>query len=638
MKRRPAVSLQATFILGAVLVITLTMAGLIGIVEHQQRVAIIDEVQQRSMVLARSLAGVSTGPLLLYNFTALEQNVARTAQEADVAYAIVLDAEGRVAASSLNPGHVGTEADDPVGRRAAATSVLLLQETALPKTGERIYEVAVPVEVQGQRWGTVRVAVSQERMEAAIAGTRRDLALLAFALLLGGAGAAALVARRIVGPIRALAAGAAAISRGDLAQRIEVQTANEIGQLARAFNHMASQLVQQRTELDVRFAELSDLKSYTDHILGSLTSGIVTLDLDGCVVTLNPAAEALTGCRLAEVRGRPCREAFAVLPDLADLLDYMRGPRPPGAVSFITLARPGAAPAQVELTAAPLRGADGRDLGVVAVLRDLTAVRQLEEQLRRSDRLAALGTLAAGLAHEIKNPLTSLLTFTRHLSRRFGDERFRQRFQNVVPRELERINGIVDSVLRLSRPARLATSTVRVPELLDQVLELYGDPIDARHLIVVREYAPVLPTIEADREQLYQAMVNLVSNAIDATPDGGTLTLRAVSGEPDEALDAPGRRRGTPRVRIEIQDTGPGIPPAQAAQVFNPFFTTKPSGTGLGLAIVHKVVEDHGGTVGLRVGPRGGTTFTVELPLTTARPVIPVPDRPKDAGLPGLLS
>ena len=142
----------------------------------------------------------------------------------------------------------------------------------------------------------------------------------------------------------------------------------------------------------------------------------------------------------------------------------------------------------MELATTPLRGAEGQALGVVAVLRDLTPVRQLEEQLRRSDRLAALGTLAAGLAHEIKNPLTSIMTFSRHLARRFDDERFRQRFQSVVPRELERINAIVDGLLRLARPARLVLAPVHLPPLLEQALELYAPQIETRQIRVRREW------------------------------------------------------------------------------------------------------------------------------------------------------
>ena len=164
--------------------------------------------------------------------------------------------------------------------------------------------------VDAQRWGTARVGLSRRRMEAEIAATRRQLVVLAVLVLAGAGLASALVARRIARPVRQLAVGAVAISRGELVQRVEPTTSDEIGQLAAAFNDMARQLHEQRSalleqrtaleaahgELRRRFAELSDLKSYTDHILDSLVNGIVTLDLEGRVVTLNGAAETLLGC------------------------------------------------------------------------------------------------------------------------------------------------------------------------------------------------------------------------------------------------------------------------------------------------------------------------------------------------------
>jgi two-component system sensor histidine kinase AtoS len=629
------VSLRTKFVLATALVTALLMVAVMLIVERRQRAAIVGEVHRRGTVLAESLAAAATGPLLLYNFTALEQSVTRLdAQTDDVTYAVVLDADGRVAAHSREPGQVGGVANDEAARRARDARAPLVQDVAAG--GQPLYDFAVPVVVDGQRWGTVRVGLSRRRMEAEIARTRRELVGLATLALVAGGLAAALVAGRIARPVRELARGATAIARGDLDVRVEAATSDEIGRLAEAFRHMAGQLGDQRrglaraeAELRRQLAELSDLQSYTDHILRSLTSGVITLDLDGRVVTVNPAAEVLTGRLAAEVAGKPCTEAFAHLPALRDVLLQTVASRAGTALAAISL-DPGAGPgrAAVELTTAPLRGAEGRLLGLLAVLRDVSAVRQLEEQLRRSDRLAAVGTLAAGLAHEIKNPLTSVLTFSRHLARRFADERFRQRFQSVVPRELERINGIVDGLLRLARPGRLTLAPVALPELLDRALELYGQQIEARRITVVREYAVGLPAIAADPEHLYQAVVNLVTNALDAMDEGGTLTVRAGWAAGPGAVAAPGPRGE--RLRLEVEDTGPGIPASDSSRVFNPFFTTKATGTGLGLAITHKIVEDHGGSITFRSGPGPGTTFTILLPPAVAPPS----DRRTDDGVP----
>lgn len=618
-------SLQGKFLWAAVLVLTLVMGAVLLVVEHRQRAAIIQEVLARGQVLARSLAATSSAPLLLYNFTALEQNVARAGAEQDVVYAIVLDADGKVAAHSRLPDRVGLVLEGPVHEQAARATTALVQETASERRDEPVYDFAVPVTIEGQRWGVVRVGLSKRHMEEEIRKTRWDLGALSAVTLLLGALAAALVASRIARPVQQLAAGVSAISRGDLNQRIEPATADEIGQLAVAFNHMAAQLFEQRSaleeahgELRQRFEELHDVKSYTDSILRSLTGGIVTVDLDGRIVTLNPAAELLTGYFAGEAAGRYCTEVFAQTPEIGELLMETLATRAGVAGVPVPFKRRNGSALEVEFSTGPLRAGEGKDLGVVGMFRDLTAVRELESQLRRSDRLAAIGTLAAGLAHEIKNPLTSLLTFSRHLERRFEDERFREKFQRVVPRELERINAIVERLLELARPTELALEPVRLPALLERVVELYDNEIDTKQVQVSREYARDLPRVQADAEALYRVFVNLIGNALDAVGRGGHIVLRA--GWSDGGALAVGRagRRGGRWLHVEIQDDGPGIAPADADRIFTPFFTSKEAGTGLGLAITHKIIEDHGGVIDFRSAPAGGTVFRMLLPLRPA--------------------
>jgi PAS domain S-box-containing protein len=320
-------SLQARFLMGSVLIFLVVMAGVIAVVEYRQRAAIIEEVLRRGEVITRDLAAISFPALLLYSFTDLEQHVDRVRANADVVYAIIVDAEGKVAAHSRRPELVGRVLSAPLDRRAVETDVLLVQETVRQSRNEGVYDFAVPVLVDAQRWGTVRVGLSKRRMEARILQTRVELAGLTVITLLVGGLAAGLVARRIARPVRELAAGAEAIARGELDQRIAPTGLGEIGQLALAFNHMAAQLLEQRsdleathTEIQARFQELADLKSYTDSVLSSITSGIVTLDLDGRVATVNPAAEILTGLFAEDIVGRYGAEVFAHTPEVAEIL------------------------------------------------------------------------------------------------------------------------------------------------------------------------------------------------------------------------------------------------------------------------------------------------------------------------------
>jgi two-component system sensor histidine kinase AtoS len=628
--RRGSWSLQVTFLWATLSVIFLLMSAVIVVVEHRQRVEIIDEVERRGEVLSRNLAALSQAPLLLYNFTALEQNVARIAAEQDVLYAIVLDADGRVAAHSGHPERVGTVLVGPVHERAAAAAAgPLTQETTLGETGAAIYDFAVPVLVDKRQWGTVRVGLSKGRMEAQILRTRIELVALTVATLVFGGLAAALVARRIARPVRQLAEGAKAISRGEMLQRIEPSGFDEISALAVSFNHMAAQLFEQRRaledahhELRRRFDELEDVKRYTENILASLTNGIVTVDLEGRVVTLNTAAEMLTGFFVGEVTGRYCTELFAQTPEIGEMLMETLASRVPVPGASLVLKRRSGASLPVEVSTAPLKGAEGKDLGVVAVLRDLTLVRELEGQLRRSDRLAALGSLAAGLAHEIKNPLTSVLTFSRHVARRFDDAHFRERFQRVVPRELERINGILERLLELARPAPATFTRIPLAPLVDRAVDLFANAIETAQVQVTRDYARDLPPVAVDEESVYRAVINVVGNALDAMPNGGRLGLRLAWAGSAEGFRSP--RPASRQIVLEVSDTGVGIRGEDADRLFNPFFTTKERGTGLGLAVTHKIIEDHGGTIDFHSVPGAGTTFRIVLPLTP--PVDDAPD------------
>jgi HAMP domain-containing protein len=299
-------------------VLAAVMGAVMAIVEHRQRVAIIREVERRGLVLARNLAAVSSGPLVLYNFTTLEQTVARVDEEVDVAYAIVVDRDGRVTAHSQRSDAVGSVIDDAAALRAMAAQTTLVQEVAGP-AGETLYDFAAPIQVDRQRWGTARVGLSRRRMEAEIRETRFQLAGMAAVTLALGGLASALVARRIARPVRRLAEGAAAIARGELDHRIDPITSDEIGQLGAAFNDMAGQLLEQRTallsqraaleaahaELRERFAELSDLKSYTDNILGSLTNGIVTSTWTGAWSRSTGSPNRCSGARWPRPAGVP---------------------------------------------------------------------------------------------------------------------------------------------------------------------------------------------------------------------------------------------------------------------------------------------------------------------------------------------
>jgi PAS domain S-box-containing protein len=492
--------------------------------------------------------------------------------------------------------------------------------------------------VDAQRWGTARVGLSRRQMEAEIADTRRQLVLLAVLVLAGAGLASALVAQRIARPVRQLAVGAVAISRGELVQRVEPTTTDEIGQLAAAFNNMARQLHEQRSalleqrsaleaahgELRRRFAELSDLKSYNDHILDSLVNGIVTLDLEGRVVTLNGAAEALLGCVAADARGRPVTEVLVHTPELVAILQAAIQWRT-GRSGTVTLPGRMGGTVPVEITTATLKGGEGQDLGVIVILRDLTAVRALEAQLRHAQKMEAVGRLAGGVAHDFNNLLTVITGRSQLLLLKLAPASPLRRDVELVEETAHRASALTRQLLAFSRKQMVQPRIVDLNEVV-RGMETMLSRLIGEDIALTTHLDRTAGCVRADPAQLEQMIVNLAVNARDAMPLGGRLTLETSYVRLDEgfARQHVGLRPG-PHVRLTVRDTGVGMDGLIKAHLFEPFFTTKGpgKGTGLGLATVYGIVTQSGGAIRVESEPGQGATFTIELPRIDAPAELP---------------
>lgn len=249
----------------------------------------------------------------------------------------------------------------------------------------------------------------------------------------------------------------------------------------------------------------------------------------------------------------------------------------------------------------------------------LAKMRDLEERLRRADRLAALGTMAAGIAHDIRNPLTSILIFSQLMSMHHDDPDVRAKFDRVVPRELERVQAVIEDMMELARPSTLNLEPTNVREVLTQSLELFESQIATQGIKVTRELDGDQPFCMADRKRLHRCLSNLIANAVQAMPEGGDLHARiSLMGGPALPNGQAGGASASPgsTIRVIIQDTGHGIPPDRLSRIFDPFYTTKEKGLGLGMAITHRIVEDHKGTIDVQSQVGIGTTFTMDFPVT----------------------
>jgi signal transduction histidine kinase len=234
--------------------------------------------------------------------------------------------------------------------------------------------------------------------------------------------------------------------------------------------------------------------------------------------------------------------------------------------------------------------------------------------MRQAERLAALGTLAAGMAHEIRNPLSSIKTFVQLLPRKIEKPAFLEKFQRTVPRELNRINALVEDLLDLARVPKYVYQSTHLKTLLEQALDATDAQLQTGHIQCRCAIADDMPTVRADANQLVRAFHNLIRNAIQAMPQGGKLHIKASFHRGDPSQAEPGTADGD-RVSAVFEDTGPGISAAELENIFNPFFTTKDKGTGLGLAITHKVITEHGGQIEVESALGEGSRFIVHLPV-----------------------
>jgi PAS domain S-box-containing protein len=365
------------------------------------------------------------------------------------------------------------------------------------------------------------------------------------------------------------------------------------------------------------FTEVQNAKIYNETLLENLTSGVIAVGTDERITVFNNEAGQITRLNSQKMLERPLDE----LPD--PLREPLRrtlrtGESQENQELVVDAAREGV---MIRASTSIFHSQGGEVLGALMVLTDITAIKRLELQIRRSDRLASLGTLSAGMAHEIKNPLVSIKTFAQLLPERYQDSDFRETFSNLIGHEIDRIDSLVNQLLRFARPAKPHLKPRHVHEILDKSLLLIGHRLFQKEVKLTRSWDANVDTIRADADQLEQVFLNFFLNAMDAMKRGGELTVCTDirTGEELVAPLAQGNGNGSAQspevLRITIRDTGEGIREEDIAHVFDPFFSTKDYGTGLGLSVVHGIIQEHGGQIEVESELKKGTAFHILLPL-----------------------
>jgi PAS domain S-box-containing protein len=361
------------------------------------------------------------------------------------------------------------------------------------------------------------------------------------------------------------------------------------------------------------FTEVQNAKIYNETLLENLTTGVIAAGPDERITVFNNEAGQITELNSREIQDTyldklpgPLRETLRKTLQTGESQEN----------SELTL-RSGDRSVVVRTSSSIFHGQEGEMLGALMVLTDITALKRLEQQIRRSDRLASLGTLSAGMAHEIKNPLVSIKTFAQLLPERYQDSDFRETFSNLIGHEIERIDSLVNQLLRFARPAKPVLKLMHVQEILEKSLLLVGHRLYQKDIKLSRSWEAKIDTIRADADQLEQVFLNFFLNAMDAMKSGGELNVQTEIRTDEEWVSALAQTNGNTHeiLRITIRDTGDGIRGEDIPHVFDPFFTTKDYGTGLGLSVVHGIIQEHGGQIEVESELKKGTAFHILLPL-----------------------
>lgn len=346
---------------------------------------------------------------------------------------------------------------------------------------------------------------------------------------------------------------------------------------------------------------LSRIKAFSDHVVENMPIGLVATDSRQHVVVFNQVAESVLQLPAPSVIGNP---AGQVLP--AALWSQVEAGSAPNAAILekeVDCALAGGRVIPLEIGAGRLTDESGRYLGSILLFKDLSEIRTLRNEIARNQRLVTVGRLAAGVAHEIRNPLSSIKGFATYFRERYRENEQDAQTASILIQEVDRLNRVVGQLQEFSRPVSILPRPVRLDRLIADIVKLVESQARAKGVTVAIEHRPGIPEVLLDADRLNQVLLNLFLNGIEAMDRGGVLTVRV-----DEAADSR-------RLEIRVSDTGCGIRPEDLSHIFEPYFTTKPSGTGLGLAIAHNIIEAMGAEIAVQSVPGAGTTFTLKVPV-----------------------
>ncbi|MGC1685695.1 MAG: ATP-binding protein, partial [Candidatus Acidiferrales bacterium] len=454
-----------------------------------------------------------------------------------------------------------------------------------------VYEVSIPFELGSIPFGDVRVSLSSILLREQIFPGLENAGLVALGAVLISTLLAALLSHIGLAPLEQITAQLDQISAGQF-DFAPVARGDELGLVSTKISNIGKQL------RDVREV-FSTLRENLDQVMSGLEDGLLLFNADGRCVLGSPSLEKFLGVMPGTILGRRVGEIFSHGHPMRDALGLQGDRIEPVESAEVRLDSPNG-PRRIAISAQTI-SEKGEQMGTLVTLRDLESYERLGSQLQVSERLAAIGRVTAGVAHEVKNPLNSMRVWLEVLRGSISSDAEPQQAVNMLDNEIDRLDRAVKTFLDFARPVEIELEETDVAALLNEVVESARPSIARAGAALVKEIPSAFPTVRMDRRLIHQGLLNLILNACDAMSPGGQLTVSL--------------RQNGEMAEIRISDTGKGISPEDRDKIFQLFYTTRPGGTGIGLANTFRFVQLHNGSIEFVSEVGRGTTFTIELPL-----------------------
>lgn len=492
----------------------------------------------------------------------------------DVLYAAIVDPHGTIVVDG-DPSEIGK----PLAKADSLDEFLqagpIAQARAIMQPGGQTYDWSLSLKRGDDEIATIHIGVSTLLVRDTFEHSLQTPLFTALAVIAGASLIAMLLAQVVLRPIHVIRTGLARLGRGELDVDVDLPHEGELKDLSESFKAVSARLSADRTQQ-------ATLASVVEH----LEDAVALVGPDGAVIFANPTMQTVIGmpATIRDLEDHPYRR---IVEDT--LHDHeARGP--------VTVDVPEAGERLVMTNV--VDSADGQPVGVLLVARNLAYLAEVESTLRYSGKLAAMGRLSAGIAHEIKNPLNAMMIHLELLRLKLADSPASEHVA-IITAQMRRLDEVVQGFLRFTRPADLKIEPVLLGDIFDNIMPIVRAEATKQNVEIRVECPPDLPRIQADVALLEQACLNLALNACQAMPNGGRLRLAGVA--------RPGR------VEVIVEDTGVGIPPEQLSRIFELYYTTKESGSGIGLSMVYRTVQLHDGDIEVESVPGRGTTFKITL-------------------------